>query len=138
MNAPIRDAFDCSSRKPTRRHFFSGFPRALLSLSEGKSSGVEIAIALTTHEILTVDFTLLYCAKLRSSLGNWILGYEVADRVFSSDVTAAMLVSLNKGTAAMLVSPTNPSGMELFYYANVFSLCLWKKKVTDHVSENTL
>ena len=33
MTAPIRDAFDCSSRKPMRRHFVSGFPRALLSLS---------------------------------------------------------------------------------------------------------
>jgi len=29
-----------------------------------------------------------------------------------------MVVSLNKGTAAMLVSPTNPSGIEL--YPNVF------------------
>ena len=45
-------------------------------------------------------------------------------RVFSRDVTAAMLVSLNKGTAAMLVSPTNPPGIELYSYANVFfSFC---------------
>ena len=44
MNAPIRDAFDCSSRKPMRRHFVSGFPRALLSLSQEKSSGVEIGL----------------------------------------------------------------------------------------------
>ena len=44
MNAPIRDAFDCSSRKPMRRHFVSGFPRALLSLGQEKSSGVEIGI----------------------------------------------------------------------------------------------
>ena len=28
MNAPIRDAFDCSSRKPMRRHVVSGFPRS--------------------------------------------------------------------------------------------------------------
>ena len=42
MNAPIRKAFDCSSRKPMRKHFVSGFPRALLSLSQEKSSGVEI------------------------------------------------------------------------------------------------
>ena len=41
-------------------------------------------------------------------------------RVFSRDVTAAMLVSLNKGTAAMLVSPTNPPGIELYYHANLF------------------
>ena len=33
-------------------------------------------------------------------------------RVFSSDVTMAMLVSLNKGTAAMLVFPTNPRAIE--------------------------
>ena len=25
----------------------------------------------------TVDFTLLYCAVLQSSLGNWVLGYKV-------------------------------------------------------------
>ena len=29
MNAPIRDAFDCSSRKPMRRYFVSRLPRAL-------------------------------------------------------------------------------------------------------------
>ena len=32
--------------------------------------------------------------------------------MFSRDVTAAMLVSVNKGTAAMLVSPTNPAEIE--------------------------
>ena len=31
-----------------------------------------------------------------------------------------MLVSLNKGTAAMLDSPTNPVGIELYSYANAF------------------
>ena len=40
--------------------------------------------------------------------------------MFSCDVTAAMLVSLNNGTAAMLVSPTNPPGIELYSYADVF------------------
>ena len=44
MNAPMRDAFDCSSRKPMRRHFVSGFPTALLSLSQEESSGVEIVL----------------------------------------------------------------------------------------------
>ena len=44
MNAPIRDAFDCSSRKPMRRHFVSGFSRALPFLSQEKSSGVEIEL----------------------------------------------------------------------------------------------
>ena len=41
-------------------------------------------------------------------------------RVFSHDVTAAILVSQNNETAAMLVSQTNPVGVELFSYANAF------------------
>ena len=41
-------------------------------------------------------------------------------RVFSHDVTAAILVSQNKETAAMLVSQTNPVGVKLFSYANAF------------------
>ena len=41
-------------------------------------------------------------------------------RVFSCDVTAAKLVYLNNGTAAMLVNPTNPPGIELYYHANIF------------------
>ena len=52
-------------------------------------------------------------------------------RVFSRGVSAAMLVSLNKGMAvmlvslnkgmaAMLVSPTKPPSIELYSYANVF------------------
>ena len=46
--------------------------------------------------------------------------------MFSRDVTAAMLLSLHKGTAAMLVSPTNPSWIELYSYANVFFCFSWK------------
>jgi len=38
--------------------------------------------------------------------------------VFSRDVTAAMLVSLNKETVAMLVSQTNPLGIQLYSCAN--------------------
>ena len=41
-------------------------------------------------------------------------------RVFSHDVTAAILVSQNNETAAMLVSQTNPVGVDLFSYANAF------------------
>ena len=59
-------------------------------------------------------------------------------REFSRDVTAAMLVSLSKGMAAMLVSPTNLPGIELCSYANVF-FCFWlKNTVVDHVCKNTL
>ena len=41
-------------------------------------------------------------------------------RVFSHDVTAAILVSQNNETAAMLVSQTNPVGVELFSYVKSF------------------
>ena len=53
------------------------------------------------------------------SANHWFRGIETY-RVFSRDVTAAMLVSLNKATAAMLVSPTNPLEIELYSYANAF------------------
>ena len=41
-------------------------------------------------------------------------------RVFSHDVTAAILVPQNNKTAAMLVFQTNPVGVELFSYAHAF------------------
>ena len=53
--------------------------------------------------------------------------------MFSRDVTAALLVSLNKGTAAMLMSPSNLVEIELSY-ANFFFVLV----LIDHVSENTL
>ena len=53
-------------------------------------------------------------------------------RVFSRDVTTAMLASLNKRTTAMLVSPTNPLGITLCF------LLFWlKNMLIDHASENT-
>ena len=49
---------------------------------------------------------------------------------------AAILVSQNNETAAMLVSnPTNPVGVELFSYANAF-FC--SSIDAGHVSENAL
>ena len=50
------------------------------------------------------------------------------NRVFSRDVTEAMFLSLNKGTVAMLVSPTNPPGTELYSYANVFFCFSWSTR----------
>ena len=41
-------------------------------------------------------------------------------RVFSHDVTTAILVSKNNKTAAMLVSQTSPVAVKLFSYANHF------------------
>ena len=49
-----------------------------------------------------------------------IIVIEESYRVFSHDVTAAILVSQNNKTAAMLVFQTNPVGVELFSYANAF------------------
>ena len=45
---------------------------------------------------------------------------SLINRVFSHDVPAAILVSLDNETAAMLVSQTSPLGVELFSYANAF------------------
>ena len=49
------------------------------------------------------------------------------NRVFSRDVTAAMLVSLNNGTAAMLLYASNPPGIELDSHANVSFICVEKQ-----------
>ena len=40
--------------------------------------------------------------------------------VFSHDVMAAIFVSQNNETAAMLMFQTSPVGVELFSYANAF------------------
>ena len=42
------------------------------------------------------------------------------NRVFSHDVTTAILVSQNKEMAATLVSQTKPLGIGLYFYANTF------------------
>ena len=47
-------------------------------------------------------------------------------RVFSRDITAAMLVTLNKGMAVMSVSLTNPLGIQLHSYANIFFVLVEK------------
>ena len=53
---------------------------------------------------------------------NTMLLLSAINTVFSRGVTAAILVSRNKGTTAMFVVPTCPLGIELYSYANVF-LC---------------
>ena len=45
---------------------------------------------------------------------------DLYNRVFSHDVMAAIMVSQNNETVAMLVSETSPLGVELFSYANAF------------------
>ena len=61
MNAPIRDAFHCSSRKPMRRHFVSGFSKALLSLRHAqkrRSLGSRLCRYLINHSITSVPVVL--------------------------------------------------------------------------------
>ena len=45
--------------------------------------------------------------------------------VFARGVTAAMLVSVNKETAAMLMAPTSPLGIELDFHAKIFFVCFF-------------
>ena len=81
--------------------------------------------------------------KFRNSL-NTLLLYHY--RVFSHDVTAAILVSQNNETAAMLVSQTGPVGVELFSYANAFfcsnrfayMLATWVKTLYNKCSRTRL
>ena len=47
---------------------------------------------------------------------------KFVNRAFSRDVTETMLVYLNNGTEAMLLYPTNPPGIELYYHAKNHAL----------------
>ena len=49
-----------------------------------------------------------------------VAGDQICYRVFSHDVTAAILVFYNNETAAMLVYQDNPVGIELFSPVNAF------------------
>ena len=68
---------------------------------------------------MTCDVTMWTQSDVKSRKNEY-LSRLFLYKVFSCDVTVAMLVSLNKGTAVMLVSPTNPLGTELYSYANSF------------------
>ena len=74
------------------------------------------------------DFAFLKPLTMAFSLTHLIVKQQIQEvihtytiyRVFSHDVTAAILVSQNLETAAMLVSQTSPVGVELLSYANAF------------------
>ena len=67
-------------------------------------------------KILDSPLSLIWPSTKNFALNFPFLHY----RVFSNDVTVAILVSQNNETAAMLVSQTSPVGVELFSYANAF------------------
>ena len=66
------------------------------------------------------------CNKVQ---GLWSLPKKYSKyRVFSCDVMVAILLSLIKGTAVMLVFLTNRLGIELYYHT-VLSFLLFRGKV---------
>ena len=77
--------------------------------------------------------------KKETSLWETYLPVPWSYRVFSHDVKAAILVSQNNETAAMLVSQTSPVEVEFLSHANAF-FCFNKfgQMLHGHVSENTL
>ena len=78
--------------------------------------------AKTLYGVFSPDLTatmLVYRTIAKESFGNLtlLLGKTCSIfccRVFSHNVTAAILVSQNNETASMLVSQTGPVGVELF------------------------
>ena len=81
----------------------------------------------TIQETISVPNILIQRPKIKITASSTPLHYYLfiavffddekcipTQRVFSRDVMAAMLLSLNKGTAAMLASPINPPGIGQF------------------------
>ena len=66
--------------------------------------------------------SLIYKKGQNTSRKQCILNCICTYLVFSSDVTTAMLVSLNKGTVAMLVPSIYSPRIKLYSFGNVFVL----------------
>ena len=75
----------------------------------------DVPVAGWISEFTSSHPVSLYIWKSGFTLETMLLA-PLTNRVFSHDVTAAILVSQNNETAAMLVSQTNPLGVELFSY----------------------
>ena len=72
------------------------------------------------HFLCHLHYDQLLYKMQEEPVGMFRWSHGCVYRVFSYDVTAAMLVSQINESAAMLVSQTNPLGVELFSYANSF------------------
>ena len=84
-------------------------------MADGITSGIEINLPLSNRankSLLPRDEPVIFL------LLQFVT--SIRYRVFSHDVTTAILVSQNNETAAMLVSQTSPLGVELFSYPNAF------------------
>ena len=69
--------------------------------------------------LVSISFSSYIVTFMESQICRFYLS-EPIYRVFSHDVTAAILVSQNNETAALLVCKTSPLEVELFSYANAF------------------
>ena len=75
---------------------------------------------MTVSNYFSINFVFMFYRRPQVGLDtNTRIFFEIF-RVFSHDVTAAILVSQNNETAAMLVSQTSPVGVEFLSYANAF------------------
>ena len=77
---------------------------------------------LPLHQVITIDFfwfQSMFILAIHSNKRQETVSMPKY-RVFSHDVTAAILVSQNNETVAMLVSQTSPVGVELFSCGNAF------------------
>ena len=78
-----------------------------------RTSGATIPIFILLHTYYIFTYYIYYILHI------YIL-HIYYYRVFSHDITAAILLSQNNETAAMLVCQISPVGVELLSYANAF------------------
>ena len=77
-------------------------------------------MAFSICNIITNPLTVKQIKLQELSLGDIHNFAFILFIVFSHDVMAAIFVSQNNETAAMLVSQTSPVGVELFSYVHAF------------------
>ena len=94
--------------------FFCSLNIAPFNIKMIKSALHELNMNLNLHEFTwNTRFTIIN--TFTNHFNN-----NCINRAFSHDITAAMLVYQNKGTATILVYQANPLGIELFFSANTF------------------
>ena len=93
-------------------------PQAWLKLSQ--SVTVHFGM-LTEFHMRVIILAILDISPSKSTKTILLLNISIyINHTTINDFVAAMLMSLSKGMAAMLVLPTNPLGIELYSYVNVF------------------
>ena len=110
----IRGEFTSSIKHPIRK-FLVNSCRAVMAKKCTKKCNERSELLFWFLSLL-----LFFTFSLSSSSFLKLPAITVIYRVFSHDVTAAMLVFQNKEMAAMLVSQTKHLVIELYFYANTF------------------